>query len=342
MLKTVFLCALITFQQLVMCTETTIDQLLQITATNKVEIEHKNTIPCISLPCIAYSPDGTMLAIGYSDNIIKLLDAKTYALISTLEDAPSSDIQRVIFSPDGKTLACLSGSSRINTWHLMADGQVETREIKFQSPIDHMVFKENDKIILLINQDKIGCIQSIAQEKSFNWETFVNRNEHEVISSFALHPQDKTLAVGVHREMFGIDFYDADHKRGHTFDTKCINKIQYTPDGSKLIGTSCGDIIILDIEKDNTHAFHKFTAHLAEVEALAISPDSKILASACDKTIKLRNLVTNGLLHTIETGYRTVRELAFNPAGTRLATASYKANQFFDITDIKTIPLRSK
>ncbi len=98
MLKTVFLCALITFQQLVMCTET-----IDMHNLDYFEIEHAS-----ETPCAAYSPDGQMLAVVLSNNIVKLLDAKTNQPLLTLKDKPESKIHNIHFGQDSKALAYLS------------------------------------------------------------------------------------------------------------------------------------------------------------------------------------------------------------------------------------------
>ena len=56
---------------------------------------------------IAFSPDGKIVAIGNSDGNIYLSDLNTGKLMQKLT-GHSEDVQRVVFSPDGKTLASSS------------------------------------------------------------------------------------------------------------------------------------------------------------------------------------------------------------------------------------------
>lgn len=64
-------------------------------------------------------------------------------------------------------------------------------------------------------------------------------------------------------------------------------------------------------------------AHKDRVEALAISPDKKILASGSyDSKIKLWSLMGNKLLTTLEKHRRKVTALAFSPDGKTLASGS--------------------
>ena len=59
---------------------------------------HKNTVACL-----AFSPDGKILASGSGDNTIKLWDTRSGKEIRTLP-ASKERITEVVFSPDGATL----------------------------------------------------------------------------------------------------------------------------------------------------------------------------------------------------------------------------------------------
>jgi WD40 repeat protein/serine/threonine protein kinase len=56
------------------------------------------------VPCVAFSPDGKILASGSKDRSVKLWDAATGRLLHTLPRFESS-IQQIAFSPDGRLLA---------------------------------------------------------------------------------------------------------------------------------------------------------------------------------------------------------------------------------------------
>jgi WD40 repeat protein len=54
---------------------------------------------------VAWSPDGTELALGSADNTASVLDARTGARRLHLEGLHSDDISSVAWSPDGTELA---------------------------------------------------------------------------------------------------------------------------------------------------------------------------------------------------------------------------------------------
>ncbi len=68
--------------------------------------------------------------------------------------------------------------------------------------------------------------------------------------------------------------------------------------------------------------------HSDSVQALAISPDGKILVSGSDdKTIKVWNLATGRLRRTLTGHTFWVRSVAISPDGETLASGSFDKNQ---------------
>jgi WD40 repeat protein len=69
--------------------------------------------------CIAFSPDGTSLAVGSQSGehgALKLWDVETGSLLATFEDDDMDVVSGLDFSPDGKFLASGSADERVRVW----------------------------------------------------------------------------------------------------------------------------------------------------------------------------------------------------------------------------------
>src|SRR6202012_3258606 len=65
---------------------------------------------------MAFSPDGTTLALASDDGTIKLWDTRSGALQQTLKGHKDRGVNAVAFSPDGTTLASVSSDGTIELW----------------------------------------------------------------------------------------------------------------------------------------------------------------------------------------------------------------------------------
>ena len=74
---------------------------------------------------VAFSPDGTVLASGSSDDTIKIWEVESGNLLNTFKEPIARNVTHVAFSPDGHTIA---GSSLhvIRLWDITTGKIMET------------------------------------------------------------------------------------------------------------------------------------------------------------------------------------------------------------------------
>ena len=102
-----------------------------------------NLRPTSAGQCLAFSPDGTLLACGAWDMSIELWDVKTFRYIASWPAYKRSDnlsnITAVVFHPDGKTLASAGTDDVVKLWDVQTGrptatlnaGQKSVRSIAF-------------------------------------------------------------------------------------------------------------------------------------------------------------------------------------------------------------------
>jgi len=82
-------------------------------------VGHPNHVdaPASASPCVAFSPDGKILATASADKTIRLWDPFTAKELGQFQ--ADGSIQSIAFSPDGKTLVSGSADTTVIVWDIM-------------------------------------------------------------------------------------------------------------------------------------------------------------------------------------------------------------------------------
>ena len=151
-----------------------------------------------SARCLAIHPSRPELAVGYSDNHIRILDMQTGEVKQTIE-AHSNSVFTVVYTPDGKHLLSGSRDAYLRIWDTGEEGYSFHAEIVAHLfTLNHIAFRADGKYFATCSKDK-----SIKL-----WET-ENFRLRKVIdkSRYAGHGTsvNKLLWVGPNRLLSGSD-----------------------------------------------------------------------------------------------------------------------------------------
>jgi WD40 repeat protein/tetratricopeptide (TPR) repeat protein len=106
--------------------------------------------------------------------------------------------------------------------------------------------------------------------------------------------------------------------RGHK---NRVWSVAFSADGTRL-ATASGDTTAKLWDVQSGRELMTFSGHTGEVNAVAISHDGMVLATASsDKSTRVWDIKSGRQLYAVTEGY-SVRAVAFNPSGDRLATAN--------------------
>ena len=325
---------------------------------------------CDNAKSISFSPDGTLLASGGEDNVVKIWNVATGQNLHILTH--KSKVNSVAFSPDGKTLASGSYDTTIKLWDV-ATGK-EIIKIQKQWPIGDVAFSPDGKTLAWSSARKITVWDIATQTNLIIFEASTGGQ------SVAFSPDGKILVSASSYDGI-VNLWDIE--TGNTVDlghTKIASSASFSPDSTILAaGTRDGTIKLWDVvtganvdillgkrgtrvhvvassPDGRTIASHAITEQFIRiwdiatqtmtatlgresVTALTFSPDGKMLASGTDNyTIQLWDVVTMQNIATLEGHTYGITSLAFSPDGKMLASgAGDKTIKLWDIVTRQNI-----
>ena len=268
---------------------------------------------------VAFNPNGDIIASGSTTGIINFWDADTGQYIKTLNGGKNGFVEpadSLVFSPDGRTLAC--GHDGIRLWDVQT-GEHKMQLTEHTDTIESIAFSPDGKTLASGSWD--NTIRLWDAHTGKHNKTF--RGHTESVNSITFNPDGNILASGSDDET--IRLWDVDTGKnemtlaGHT---EWIYSIAFSPDGKTLASGGAESIILLwDI--DTRKIKMRLTGHTDWVYTLAFSPNGKTLASGCiDATIHLWDTQTGAYQKTLRGHASRVKSLVFSPDGKTLVSGS--------------------
>ncbi|WP_219463953.1 TIR domain-containing protein [Nonomuraea rhizosphaerae] len=261
----------------------------------------------------AVSFAGDLLATGASDGRVLLWDSLTGELLRELT-GHADGVWPVRLSPSGELLAAGGGDGVIRVWDT-ATGEPVHSLAGHQAPLYPVSFGEG----VLVSGDSAGAVRVWDLTSGQVTHTL---GGHRGAVYRALHSPDGTL-LATGDEAGTVRLWDAaswtlrHELTGHPGSIYCL---AFSPDGSLLASGDTAGIVRLWDRAGQAHGVH--TTHAAAVYQVLFSPDGRTLASG-DSNGVVRLQDTGDARRVELTGHRSsVWPFCFRPDGEQLATSS--------------------
>ena len=274
---------------------------------------------------LAFSPDGSLIASGSEDHMVRLWHLATGRLVRRLE-GHSSSVNAVAFSPDGRTIASASNDRTVRLWDAGSGRPLLT----LQGHVYHVyavAFDPQGRWLATASWDRTIQIWDPASGRLQG----KLRGHTAAIRSIDFSHDGKMLASGSDDQT--IRLWDVNTGKqvkvvkGHAGS---VTAIRFRPDGRWLFSGSTDRTVRIWHLADGT-MLRKLDDCGGPVFGLADSPNGQIIAGACGSggTV-LWDVPTGALLRRREGHGAATRAIAFSFDGVMVASGSEDSSILVD------------
>ncbi|KAF3011320.1 hypothetical protein E8E14_003797 [Neopestalotiopsis sp. 37M] len=267
---------------------------------------------------MTFTPDGTQLASGSVENMVRLWDVATRSKRGSLT-GPTHKVSSVTISPDGYFIAAGSDDASIMIWELA------TRTLCFTLLghtrwVNSVVFSSNGKMLVSGGMDDTVRLWDVETGR----ELCKLEAKSSGISSVAVSPNGQRIASGSVDRIVRI--WDFERKEIATFldgHSGAVNCITYSPDG-KLLVSGADDTTVKLWDANIGEEYMTLRGHRRRIMTVTISPNGRVIASGSeDSQIILWNAVTGSAIVKLNGHKSGINAVTFSPDGRLVASCSF-------------------
>ncbi len=273
---------------------------------------------------VVFSPDGTKLASGSLEQVIKVWDIETRRVAGTWEVARDSDSYwdiPVAFSPDGTRLLSGFQDGTVRLWDVASQTEVATLE-GHTDRVTSVSFSPDGATLASSGgwDDPTVRLWDVATQA----QVAMLRGHRSEVRSVAFSPPDgATLASAGGGRDPTVRLWDvATREETATLEEHGgpVHSVTFSRDGSTLVsGAADGTVLLRELETGNAAGL---SGH-GSLSSMAFSPDGTLLASGyLNGTIRLWAAATRTRIATLEGHTSGVTSVSFSVDGALLASGS--------------------
>ena len=270
---------------------------------------------------VAWSPDGSFIASGSSDETVHVWDAVTGDLFLTYS-GHSEAVTSLAWSPDGMKIASGSLDGTVHVWSVVNGSRFLTYRghchFRSREAVWAVVWSPDGEYIISGSDDNTIQLWKASSGK----KVFTYRGHSDCVNTVSWAPDDVYIASG--GEDGAVHVWECDTGREiaiYTDHSGPVNTVAWSPDGEYI--ASGGDDGTVHVwggttgRKETTYRGHSDT-----VGTVVWSPNGRYIASGSDDgTVQVWEGTTGRKIITYSGHSGSVYELAWSPDGKCIASA---------------------
>lgn len=258
---------------------------------------------------MAISPNNIFLATGTDDSSVKIWNIAENKLIKILE-GHSGWVSSLAFSPCGKYLISGSLDETIIIWDFLTGKRIGTLTGHTGS-VRSLIFSPNGNYIISggLRNDPIKIWKFSSLELLYNLT--IDQIDIVSIDAISISPDENYILCGSLDTMLLWNLNNGELLDIFWHKSK-VSSVAFSPDGKHAISSSDNAIIIWNIFTKKL--VKTLNGHSIKVNALAVSPDGRFIATALNNnTILIWNRINGSIFHRFEGYNKIVNALAISP-----------------------------
>jgi WD40 repeat protein/uncharacterized protein YjbI with pentapeptide repeats/nucleoside phosphorylase len=270
-------------------------------------------LPVATCSAIAWSPDGAVLALGYRDGALVLVDVASGRSLRQLASHRYA-VNGVAFSPDGRRLASVSDDQLMRLWNPWTGALVQSREWH-RGPVTSIAFSPDGRHLASGSEDRTAALCAAADGARLG-----SLDNDLKVTCIAFSPDGKVLAVGTHQRTVLWSVETRTRLRVLSGHLGRVTSVAFSPRGDLVVSGSVDRTVLLSNAQTGMLGRAPFS-HPGPVAAVAFSPDGKLLITACDDGQVRLWSAAGEVVRRLARASR-VCSMAVSPDGKLLATGS--------------------
>jgi WD40 repeat protein len=237
------------------------------------QVVRRFAVPAGSYSCVAYSPDGKLVAAGGNAAVV-VLDALRGNQLRRLQGHAGA-VRTLAFAPDGKLLVTGGDDQTVRLWDVSTGQELQQLQGHAQ-PVLSVAFSRGGKVIASAAGDSVIRLWDARTGKALHQL----RGHQGPVQSVAFSPDANQLASGSDDTTIRLwEVATGKELRRQPAHPFAVVSVAFSPDGKTLASAGLADHAVRLWDTATGEQHHPAAGHTGRVEAVTFSPDGQALVS---------------------------------------------------------------